>query len=229
MASVPPKLRRVSASKDALESFETLLLRQGANSPAEELAREDTVDSTAIAAKEIAAKIQAAVLEARASDEPIGEAKDSDPDILEDIVAPQLFDEEFRARVIALVRQGLVREAEAGTETDRRQLACFEKAVAERTIVVMRAEQVEGLSYRATRSMIYGADGRVVDDGSSESWDDEFVYSQMVGAQSVIIGTAEAIGDVEASHYYVSFSNPDVLLTFDQQFYRLAREKAEES
>jgi hypothetical protein len=228
MASFPPKLRHVSAGKDPLDSFEALLSRHGTNLPGGAQAREEKVDPTAAAAKEIAAKIQAAVFEASVSDEPIGETMDDDPVVPEDIVAPQLFDEEFRTRVIALVRHGLVKEAETGTDMDRRQLACFEKAVAERTIVVMRAEQVEGLSYRATRSMIYGADGRIVDDGSSESWEDEFVYSQMAGAQSVIIGTAEAIGDVEASHYYVSFSNPDVLLTFDQQLYRLARQKAEE-
>lgn len=228
MASSPPKLRQVSAGKDPLDSFEALLARHGTNSPAGAQAREEKVDPSAPAEKEIAAKIQAAVFEASASDEPIGETRDEHPIIPEDLVAPQLFDDEFRTRVIALVRHGLVKEAETGTETDRRQLACFEKAVAERTIVVMRAEQVEGLSYRATRSMIYGADGRIVDDGSSESWDDEFVYSQMAGGQSVIIGTAEAIGDVEASHYYVGFPNPDVLLNFDQQLYRLARQKAEE-
>ncbi|MBZ6074700.1 hypothetical protein [Microvirga puerhi] len=226
MASDPPKIRRGLAGKDVLESFENLLSQQKTIAAPEAVGSGDEFDPNVAATREIAARIQAAVLDATASDAD-GEQQ-QDAQLIEDIVAPELFEEEFRARVIALVREGLVREAEAGSEIDRRQHLCFEEAILHETIVVERAEQVEGLFYRATRSVLYGADGRVTDDGASESWDDEFVFSEMAKGKAVIIGSAEAIGEVDASHYYVSFPNPDVLLTFDQQLYRLTRHKAEE-
>ncbi|MCB8819791.1 hypothetical protein [Microvirga rosea] len=227
MSSEHPKIRRGVAGKDVLENFETLLSRHKSSASPESPESKDEPDPQAVLVRDIAAKLQAAVLDATATEALDEKGIDEEP--TEELAIPELFDEEFQARVIGVVRQGLVKEAEAtGAEVDRRQLACFEEAVTEGTIIVRRAEQVDGLSYRATRSMLYGADGRIVDDGSSESWDDEFVYSRMADSQSVIIGTAEAIGGFQESHYYVSFPNPDVLLTFDQQLYRLARQKAEE-
>lgn len=224
MATFPPKARRGFAGNDGMESFEALLARQG---PGRADHAEDGPDTAAReAVKDIAARIQAAVLETSPVDDSPPEAEEAPP--IEDLAAPKLFDEEFRARIIALVRKGLVQDAEGGTPAARQQLACFDGAVAEGSIVVQRAEQVEGLAYRATRSVFYEADGRIVDDGSSENWDDEFVLAQMAEGRSVIIGTAEAIGDALASHYYVSFPNPDVLLTFDQQLYRMARQVPEE-
>jgi hypothetical protein len=224
MASFSPKTRRSLAGKDGAESFEALLAQHGPG----RAAAEDGPDAAAReAAKDIAARIQAAVLETSPVEELSPESGEAAPAI-EDLVAPTLFDEEFRARIIALVRKGLAQEAENGTVTDRRQLACFDSAVADGSIIVQRAEQVEGLAYRATRSVFYEADGRIVDDGSSETWDDDFVFAQMADGRSVIIGTAEAIGDALASHYYVSFPNPDALLTFDQQLYRMARQMPEE-
>lgn len=228
MASFPPKARRGSADGPPADSFETLLSRHEAAFAGGRKPASDPDAGAAQAAKEIAARIQAAVLESGVIEEPETGGAPEEPPADGDLAAPTLFDEEFRARIVAHVRKGLAQEAENGTDTDRRQLACFEAAVADGSVVVERAERVEGLAYRAMRSVFYGSDGRVVDDGSSESWDDDFVLAQMAQGRAIIIGTAEAIGDALPSHYYVSFPNPDVLLTFDQQLYRLAREQAEE-
>ena len=186
-------------------------------------ASEEEIDPASESSKAIAARLSAAVLE---------NAPDAPPDPAPSprkLNVPELVDEEFRARVITVVRAGLVRSAETGSETDRRQLDCFERAVDEDTIEVQRAEEVEGLRFMAHGAALYGADGVIGEDGPTETWDEAFVLSQMAAFKSVIIGTAGATGRGDVGHYYVTFPNPDVSLTFDQHLFRLAREHVDDA
>lgn len=202
---------------DTGESFASLLARQmnAVASPEEEF------DPASESSRAIAARISAAVLE-NAPDAPPGDA--SPPQRMN---VPELVDEEFRARVIAVVRAGLARSAETGTEIDRRQLECFERAVDKDTIEVQRAEEVEGLRFASRGSVLYGVDGRIGDEGPTETWDEAFVLSRMAEFRSVIIGTAGATGRGDVGHYYVTFPNPDVTLTFDQHLFHLARQQVD--
>lgn len=213
MASGKPRSR----PGDGGESFASLLARQmnAASAPEEE------IDPASEASRSIAARLSAAALEA-APDAPPDPA--SSPGKLN---VPELVDEEFRARVITVVRAGLVRSAESGTEIDRRQLEWFERALDDDTVEVQRAEEVEGLRFMAHGAVLYGADGAVGDDGPTETWDEAFVLSQMAAFKSVIIGTAGATGRGDVGHYYVTFPNPDVSLTFDQHLFQLAREQVD--
>jgi len=204
------------------DSFESVLAQQLKNLAGEP---DEGIAPAAGASRNIAASISAAVMETSVS----CHARQLRTPLPHQMNVPELVDEEFQARVIAVVRTGLVQRAESGSEIDRRQLAWFDKAVADGTIVVRRAEQVEGLRYRASGSVPYDAQGRIGDDEPLATWDDDFIISQMAQFNSVILGTGGAAGGVEIGHYYVSFPNPDVSLTFDQHLFRLARRQAEES
>ena len=213
MASGKPKSR----PGDAGDSFASLLAQQMQAVPPPE----DEIDPASESSRAIAARISAAVLET-APDAPPGQ-----PSGPQRMNVPELLDEEFRARVIAVVRAGLVRGAEGGTETDRRQLECFERAVDEDTIEVRRAEEVEGLRFTSHGSALYGAGGLVGDEDPAETWDEAFVLSRMAEFKAVIIGTAGATDRGDVGHYYVTFPNPDVTLTFDQHLFHLARQQVD--